>query len=61
VILVLGVATTVTVLVTFAVTTLVEEPATAVALVAILVLSIGLDYGWKRRRPTDAGSLPAQV
>jgi hypothetical protein len=39
------------VLVTFAFTTLVEEPATAVTLVVILLVSIGLDLGWKRRRP----------
>jgi amino acid transporter len=49
-ILVLGVATTVTVLVTFAFTTLVDEPKTAIALVVILVLSIGLDLVWKQRR-----------
>ena len=48
--LVLGVVTTVIVLVTFAFTTLVDEPATAVALVAILLLSILLDLGWKRTR-----------
>ena len=42
--------TTVIVLVAFAVTTLVEEPGTAVALVAILVLGIVLDLVWKRRR-----------
>ncbi len=40
-------------LVAFALTTLVEEPATAVALVVILLVSILLDLGWKRRR--DAG------
>jgi hypothetical protein len=49
--LVLAVAAAVTVLVTFAFTTLVEEPGTAIALVAILVMSIALDLGWKRRRP----------
>ena len=42
--------TTVVVLVAFALTTLVEEPGTAVALVAILLLGIVLDLGWKRRR-----------
>ena len=31
-------------------TTLVEEPGTAVALVAILMLGIVLDLVWKRRR-----------
>jgi hypothetical protein len=27
------------------------EPATAVTLVVIMLVSIGLDRGWKRRRP----------
>ena len=50
--LVLGVAitSTVVVLLTFALTTLVDEPATAVALAVILLLSIALDLGWKRTR-----------
>jgi amino acid transporter len=51
--LVLAVATTVIVLVTFAVTTLVNEPATLVALVVVLVLSMGIDLAWKRQRSTD--------
>ena len=45
-----GVATTTVVLVTFALTTLVDEPASAVALAVILLLSVGLDLGWKRVR-----------
>jgi hypothetical protein len=40
----------VVVLLTFAFTTLVDEPATAVALVVILLLSVALDVGWKRVR-----------
>jgi amino acid transporter len=48
--LVVAIATTVTVLITFAVTTLVDEPGTAVAIVAILLLSVLLDLGWKRSR-----------
>jgi len=48
--LVLAVSTTVLVLVTFALTTLVDEPATAVALVVILLLSISMDVGWKMAR-----------
>jgi amino acid transporter len=50
--LVLGIAitSTVVVLLTFAFTTLVDEPATAVALAVILLLSVGLDLGWKRTR-----------
>jgi amino acid transporter len=50
--LVLAVGSAVIVLVTFAVTTLVEEPATTVALVVILLLGVVLDLGWKRRRDT---------
>ena len=53
-ILLLGVATTVIVLVTFAFTTLVDEPKTAIALIVILVLSIGLDLAWKQRRGASA-------
>ena len=48
--LLLAIATTTIVLITFAFTTLVEEPATIAALVGILALSIGLDFGWKSRR-----------
>ena len=48
--LVLAIVSTVVVLVTFAFTTLVDEPMTIVALAAILVLSIGMDLGWKRAR-----------
>lgn len=49
-ILVLGVATTVTVLASFVVTTLVHESATMVTLVAILFGSVVSDAWWKRRR-----------
>ena len=49
-ILVLAVASTVIVLVSFVFTTLVEEPGTAVALVVILLVSVALDFGWKRSR-----------
>ena len=50
--LALAVGSAVIVLVTFAFTTLVEEPGTAIALVVILVLSLVLDFVWKRRRDT---------
>ena len=57
-VLVLGLASTITVLVAFVFTTLVDEPGTAVALVVILVLCIVLDLGWKHvrdgRAPLDA-------
>jgi amino acid transporter len=48
--LVLAIATAVIVLVSFTFTTLVDEPATAVALVVILVASIVGDRVWKRAR-----------
>jgi amino acid transporter len=50
VLLALAIVSTVVVLLAFAFTTLVDEPATAVTLVAILLLSIALDVGWKRKR-----------
>jgi hypothetical protein len=50
-------AATVVVLVAFALTTLVEEPGTAVALVAILMLGIVLDLVWKRRRNSAQASV----
>jgi hypothetical protein len=46
--LVLAMLSTVTVLVAFAVTTLVDEPATAVTLVVILLLSVVVDLACKR-------------
>jgi amino acid transporter len=57
--LVLGVAvtSTVVVLLTFAVTTLADEPATAVALGVIVLLSVALDVGWKRIR---GGRIPSR-
>jgi hypothetical protein len=54
--LVLANLTTLVVLVAFAFTTLVEEPATAVTMVAMLVLSVALDLVWKSRRRSGAGS-----
>jgi hypothetical protein len=33
-------------------TTLIHEPASIVTLAGILVLSVSLDYGWKRCRPS---------
>lgn len=61
IVLIVAVASTSVVLITFALTTLVEEPATAVTLVAILVLSVVVDLLWKRtsaRRESSSG-LPA--
>jgi amino acid transporter len=47
-VLVLGVLTTGGVFATFAVTTLADEPATAVALVVVVAVSVALDLAWKR-------------
>jgi amino acid transporter len=52
--LVLGVLSAAIVLVTFALTTLVEEPATATAMVAILVVCVAIDFIWKQRRDARA-------
>jgi len=48
--LVLAEVTTIVVLVSFALTTLVKEPLTAVTLLAILALGVALDLWWKSRR-----------
>jgi amino acid transporter len=50
--LILADLTTLVVLAAFAATTLVDEPGTAIALVAILALSVALDLAWKHRRAT---------
>ena len=52
--------TTLVVLAAFAATTLVDEPGTAAALVAILLLSVALDLVWKSRRGAreDLGQVP---
>src|SRR5690349_13700391 len=55
VILVAAIAAAAVVLVTFVFTTLIHEPASIVALVVILGLSIALDYWWKRSRASRAG------
>jgi amino acid transporter len=57
--LVLAVASTVIVLVTFAFTTLVEEPGTAVALVVIILVSIVADLVWKRMQRGQTTTEPA--
>ena len=50
IVLLIAIASTSVVLLTFALTTLVEEPATAVTLVAIIALSVVIDVVWKRTR-----------
>ena len=49
-VLLLAVVSTAIVLVTFAFTTLVDEPATAVTIVAILIASVIIDWQWTRTR-----------
>jgi amino acid transporter len=50
------------VLVTFVFTTLIHEPASMVTLGAILVLGVGLDFGWKRVRAGRAsGGMTSDV
>jgi amino acid transporter len=48
--LLLAIVSTTVVLVTFAFTTLVEEPATVVTILVIVSLSVLVDYAWKRSR-----------
>jgi predicted tellurium resistance membrane protein TerC len=48
--LALAVASVGLVFVTFTVTTLVHEPASLVTMVAVSVLGVALDFGWKRAR-----------
>jgi amino acid transporter len=55
-ILVLGLVTTGLALLTFVLTTLVDEPASIITLLAILGLSVVLDVGWKRRRASMPSS-----
>ena len=43
----------------FMFTTLIHEPASIVTLAGILVLSLALDYGWKRSHPSSP--VPVQV
>lgn len=55
-VLVLGLVTLLATLTSFVTTTLVEEPKTATTLVALLVLAVVLDLGWKHVRPDRAAS-----
>src|SRR5438034_3689529 len=54
-VLALAIAAAAVVLVTFVFTTLIHEPASVVALLAVLALSIGLDLWWKRVRAGRTG------
>jgi hypothetical protein len=51
-VLVLAIVAAGAVLVTFVFTTLIHESASIVTMLAIVVLSIGLDNGWKHSRPS---------
>jgi len=57
--LILAIVAAGAVLVTFVLTTLIHEPASIATLLGILALSVGLDYGWKRSRPSRP--MPVQV
>jgi amino acid transporter len=56
-ILVLALATTGITLVTFIFTTLIQEPASVATLVAIVLISLGLDLAWARVRDRRAASV----
>jgi hypothetical protein len=52
------VLSTLVTLLVFCTTTLVDEPATALALIVIIALSVGVDLIWKRVRDRQRGSAP---
>lgn len=54
-VLALGLLTTLTTLVSFVVTTLVEEPLTLVTIGVLLAVAVALDAWWRHRRSTAAG------
>jgi amino acid transporter len=57
--LLLAEVSTIAVLVSFLITTLVQEPATVITIVVVLSVSVGLDLAWKRARNKPvASSLP---
>ncbi len=56
-ILAVAIAAAGVVLVTFVFTTLIHEPASIVTLLAIVLLAIGLDFGWKRTRASRPPSV----
>ena len=57
-VLAVAIATAAGVLLTFIFTTLIHEPASMVTLLAILVLSAALDFGWKRARARRSEHVP---
>src|SRR6516162_4965352 len=64
VVLALAIGAAAVVLVTFVFTTLIHEPASIITILGVLVLSIGLDFGWKRvrdKRPGDSATSDVQA
>jgi amino acid transporter len=57
--LVLAITAAAVVLVTFVFTTLIHEPASIITLLGVLLLAVGLDYGWKRARAGRAERVEA--
>jgi amino acid transporter len=58
-ILIIAVCATTIVFVTFALSTLVHEPATIVVIAVVVALSIGIDLRWKHSRDSAVGGGPA--
>jgi amino acid transporter len=58
-VLAVAIATAGGVLLTFVFTTLIHEPASMVTLLGILVLSVALDFGWKRAHARRSEHVPA--
>lgn len=59
IVLVVGLVATLGTFVVFCTTTLIDEPATAIALVAIIALAVILDFGWKAAAKGRQPSSPA--
>jgi hypothetical protein len=59
-ILTLAIAASAVVLVTFVFTTLIHEPASIITLLAVLALSIVIDFWWKRNRDNRASQVQGQ-
>ena len=60
-VLALAIGAAAVVLVTFVLTTLIHEPASIITLVGVLVLSIALDFWWKRVRDSRASGTTSNV
>jgi amino acid transporter len=59
IVLVIGLVATLGTFVVFCTTTLIDEPATAIALIAIIALAVILDFGWKAASKGRQPSSPA--